>query len=206
MLPGVGIPAGAFAAQGMVAAAQGQGVAVDVVAAQPALELYLDGGIAAALRRVVVEPALAQGYARVWLLGISMGGMGALLYAASYPAEVAGLVLLAPFLGTRGTVAELARAGGLAGWSAARSAATAPERRLLLWLQETLARQPAVPAFYLGFGTEDRFAPGHRLLAAGLPAERVVTTPGGHDWDTWLALWRRLLDLAPFSSLSGNDV
>ena len=35
--------------------------------------------------------------------------------------------------------------------------------------------------------------PPSEMLARQLPAERVVTLPGGHDWETWLRLWRTLL-------------
>ncbi len=50
------------------------------------------------------------------------------------------------------------------------------------------------PTLHLGFGTEDRFAAAHRLLAALLPVERVAMLGGGHDWPTWEALWECMLD------------
>ncbi len=199
MLPGVGIEAQDFADHGMVAAVHELGLAVDIVAACPDLDLYLEGDIATALHRAVIEPALAQGYARLWLLGISLGGMGALLYASRYAAHVEGLVLLAPFLGTQGTVAEIAEAGGLSGWSPAGSSATVPEQRMLAWLQTFLEHRPARPALYLGYGRADRFARGHRLLTEQLPHHAIVSEDGGHDWATWLALWRQVLDRAPFA-------
>ncbi len=200
MLPGAGIEAAEFAEHGMIAAVHELRLAADIVAAQPDLELYLDGGIAAALADAIVEPALAQGYTRIWLLGISLGGMGALLYASAHEAQIEGLVLLAPFLGTKGTIAEVSKAGGLAAWSAAESAATDPEKAMLVWLQSYLIEQPAAPAMYLGYGREDRFAPGHLILAEELPDNRVVSAEGGHDWDTWLTLWRRVLAQAPFDA------
>jgi pimeloyl-ACP methyl ester carboxylesterase len=200
MLPGVGIEPGAFADRGLVASVHERGLPVDVVAAGPRLDLYLDGTIATALHHAIVEPALRQGYARLWFLGISLGGMGALLYAGADAAPVEGMVLLAPFLGTQGTIAEIAGAGGLASWQAGASAATAPECRMLAWLQQFLARPPARPAVYLGYGRGDRFSQGHRMLAERLPDLRVVTTEGGHDWKTWAALWRRILDAEPFAT------
>ncbi len=203
MLPGVGIEAGEFFEHGMVAAAQAHGqeqkLGVDVAALRPALELYLDGEIGPALHRSVIEPARTQGYARIWLLGISLGGMGALHYAAGHAAEIEGLILLAPFLGTRGTVAELAQAGGLKAWDPAQTAATDLEQRTLLWLRDLLNRPARAPAIYLGYAQRDRFAPGHRLLADVLPEKNVVTAEGGHDWDSWARLWRLLLERAPFS-------
>lgn len=205
MLPGVGIEASEFASRGLVAAVRERGLVVDIVAADIELDLYLDGRIAASLHDAIIKPALAQGYSRIWFLGISLGGMGALLYASAYGAHVEGLVLLAPFLGTQGTVAEIAAAGGLASWSTSNSAATATESRILVWLQDFVARRPARPQLYLGYGTADRFALGHRMLAERLPRNYVVTEEGGHDWDTWLTLWHRLLDASPFTAKSGGD-
>ena len=203
MLPGVGIEAVEFADQGMVAAAHERGLALDIVTAHPDLDLYLEDGVTEALHRAVVEPARARGCTRIWLLGISLGAMGALLYASAYPADVEGLVLLAPFLGTRGTVAEMARAGGLNSWSAASSIATAPEQRMLIWLQAHLAERTDRPSLYLGYGRQDRFAAAHRMLAKQLPRERVAVADGGHDWPSWVVLWKQLLDRLPFAAQAG---
>jgi pimeloyl-ACP methyl ester carboxylesterase len=204
MLPGVGIAAADFASERMVVAVHARVPDVDIIATRPDLDLYLDGAIAAALHDEIIAPAQAQGYARIWLLGISLGGMGALLYAAQFPGVVEGVVLLAPFLGTQGTVAELVRARHLAAWSAAGSAATALELLVLTWLQQYTAHRPPRPALYLGFGRTDRFADGHRLLADSLAPDQVFEQPGGHDWDTWRGLWSQILDTAPFARHSDH--
>ena len=205
MLPGVGMAAGEFAEQGLVDDVHARGLAVDVIAARPDIELYLDGTVAACLQRTIIEPALAQGYRRIWLLGISLGGMGALLHASAYEGQVEGLVLLAPFLGTPGTIAEIDEAGGLAAWSAAHSAAVDTEKQALVWLQNFTAKRPAAPALYLGYGSDDRFARGHRLLAQELPDANVVTEKGGHDWAAWRPMWQRILGIAPFAKAPDHD-
>jgi pimeloyl-ACP methyl ester carboxylesterase len=197
MLPGAGIEAEDFEAQGMVAAAQASAPGLDVIALRPELDLYLEDGIVPELHEAVIVPALAQGYRQIWLLGISLGGMGALLYASAHPGSLTGLVLLAPFLGTRGTMAELRMAGGFSAWREAASAATPPERRMLAWLQHRVQGQDR-PLLYLGHGREDRFADGHRLLAAHLPPEQVALVAGGHDWPAWSAAWREILARRPF--------
>jgi len=177
---------------------------IDIIAAQPDMGLYVDDQVTPVLHEAVIAPALARGCTRIWLLGISLGGMGALLYANAYPQHIEGVLLIAPFLGTRGTVAEITRAGGLAQWRAQGSAATPAEQRLLLWLQSHLAHSPARPALYLGYALHDRFAPAHRLLAAQLPQGRVAVTPGGHDWPSWRALWQQLLARSPFTTGAGR--
>jgi pimeloyl-ACP methyl ester carboxylesterase len=198
MLPGAGIEAADFAAQGLVAMAQREMPALDVIAVWPELELYLEGSVAPVLQEAVVAPALASGIRRIWLLGLSLGGMGALLHASAYPHAVDGLVLLAPFIGTHGTVAEIAQAGSLDRWSTAGSGATAPERQLLVWLQGQLRSGANRPRLFLGHGADDRFGVGHRLLAAQLPASQVVMVDGGHDWGAWTAAWEAILARRPF--------
>lgn len=200
MLPGVGMEAADFARQGFVRAVEEAGDAADVVATRPELDLYLDGSIAEALERLVVAPAREAGYRRLWFLGISLGGMGALLHARAYPAAVEGVILLSPFLGTPGLVAEVTAASGLAAWRPGEVAANDSERQLLAWLKQHLASRAPRPTLYLGYGLSDRFARGHAMLGDGLPAERVIRSEGGHDWPTWCALWREILALRPFAA------
>jgi hypothetical protein len=59
-----------------------------------------------------------------------------------------------------------------------------------------------LPQLYLGFGLSDRFVTNHRLLAEALPAGRVFTTEGGHDWPQWRQLWRNMLDVLPLPALA----
>jgi pimeloyl-ACP methyl ester carboxylesterase len=199
MLPGAGIEAADFASQGLVAMAQRAIPALEVIAVWPELDLYLEGSVAPVLQEAVIAPALASGIRRIWLLGLSLGGMGALLHASAYPHVVEGLLLLAPFIGTHGTVAEIALAGSFDRWSAAGSGATPPERQLLVWLQRRFRSGANRPRLFLGHGADDRFAIGHRLLAAQLPASQVVMVDGGHDWAAWTAAWGAILALRPFA-------
>jgi pimeloyl-ACP methyl ester carboxylesterase len=198
MLPGAGIDAADFAAHGLVAAAQRGMPALDVIALRPNLDLYLEGNLAPVLHEGVIAPALASGIRRIWLLGVSLGGMGALLYASEYPGLVEGLVLLAPFLGTHGTIAGLTQAGSFDLWEADGSGATAPERQLLSWLQGHLRTGARFPRIFLGHGERDRFAAGHRLVAAELPESQVVRVGGGHDWAAWTEAWAAILARKPF--------
>ena len=197
MLPGVGIEAEEFATQGLVAGAQAGEQAVDVIAAKPDQTLYLDGAVASVLEQSILAPARATGYRRLWLLGISLGGMGALACTAARFGQIDGLILLAPFIGTHGTVAELSNAGGFEGWRPETSAATPPELQILSWLQTRLHGAPG-PKIWLGHATQDRFGTGHRLLAAALPETQTVLVEGGHDWAAWRAAFQALMARAPF--------
>lgn len=195
MLPGVGIAAGDFAAQGFVRTIEKVAAPLDIIAARPELDLYLDGTVADEIHRAILAPLAPR--RRVWFLGISLGGMGALLHARAYPDAIEGIILLSPFLGSPGIIAEVESAGGLGAWQPGDIAANDSERKLLAWLTAYLAAPPPRPSLYLGYGKRDRFVRGHALLGDRLPAERVVVGEGGHDWPSWVELWRRILALDP---------
>ncbi|HMB53957.1 MAG TPA: hypothetical protein VKU40_11610, partial [Thermoanaerobaculia bacterium] len=130
---------------------------------------------------------------RVWLVGISLGGVEQRTEAAEHPEDVEGIVLLAPFLGTGDALDEVEAAGDLASWDPAGDAASAEERGLWfrLWeeIQQLTAEGGEGPEIVLGYGSDDRLARSHRLLARELPEGRVFTVEGGHRWGAWKALW-----------------
>ena len=192
MLPGAGDHARDLVERGFVRALRNRGIVADAIVADAHSDYYLEGSVVAQLRDEVLAPA--GGRAPVWMMGISLGGLGALAFAHEHPGTVAGVILLAPFLGTRGLVAEVMRAGGLRAWQPGALAPEDGERRLLAWLRDYRPDDPAWPRIYVGYGTEDRYAPASQMLAAQLPPSRVAALPGGHDWDTWLGLWHTLLD------------
>jgi hypothetical protein len=171
---------------------------VDVAAAGIESSLYLDNAVPERIRADIVLPAQGRGYRRIWLLGISLGGMGALQYLRAYPSEIEGAILLAPFLATRGLIVEVGRAGGLSSWRPTQLASGEIERPLLLWLGSQDFAAAESPIVYLGCGRNDRFAAASTLLSARLPQERFVEADGGHDWPTWTNLWRLILARHPF--------
>ena len=184
LLPGAYMHARDFVTHGFVSTAA-RGFA-DIAAVETGMQAYLDGSIVRRLHEAISSDA------KVWLAGVSLGGMGALLYAQAYPDAVAGLLLMAPFIGTRGVVAEVIEAGGFESWQPPAGDGATDEHLLLEWLKSSR------PEIHLAYGEDDRFAASYRLLAGLLPAERVVTGPGGHDWKTWTSLWDRLLHSARF--------
>lgn len=169
--------------------------AVRAVAADAHLGYYLDGSFVERLHEDVVRPALEQGASRIHLVGISMGGLGALLYARAHPEAVAGVVVLAPYLGEEEVVAEIAAAGGLAAWQPpAEPDPDDFQRDVWSWLKGYAEPGADRPPLVVGWGDGDDLAPASRLLAVVLPAGRAFTVRGGHDWPTWRALWRTVVD------------
>jgi hypothetical protein len=194
MLPGAGDHAEDLVGQGFLRALRLRGPAADAWLVDIPFDHYLDGSVAARLEQEVIEPIRRRGIARIWMMGISLGAMGALSHARSSTGVIEGMVLLAPFLGTRGRIAEIAGAGGLRQWQPGAVPPEDHELQVLSWLKRYSAGDPAWPRIYLGYGTGDRYAPASALLAQVLPGAQVSSLAGGHDWATWLKLWDRFLE------------
>lgn len=193
-LPGIADLMEDFEAYGFVKAVRRRGMPMDMTVVDAHFGYYYRRVVIDRLREDVILPARAAGYARIWLVGISLGGLGSLSYASRYPDDIAGMTLLAPYLGEASLLAEIASAGGLARWQPGARAADDYAGALWCWLQGYTRPDRALPELYLGFGEADKFASANRLLAHNLPPERVFTLPGGHDWRTWQRLWDVFLE------------
>lgn len=197
MLPGAKNTPQQLADNGFIRALRERELPVDVLALHAHADLYL-GGEVDALLQDAFRQVVAHGYQRIWLLGISLGGSGAMMSVAKGMAHIEGVFLIAPFLGTRGIIAEVGKAGGLPHWDAGEITPLDHERRLLHHLRHGLLAR-TLPQIHLGYGSEDHYRGASDLLAPHLPQDRVHLSPGGHDWDTWTALWRKLLAGDPFA-------
>jgi len=189
-LPGAYNAAEDFLQAGFGAAVSRRGLALDLEIIDLELRHLGDRDALQDLRSEVVWPLREAGIA-VWLAGISLGGLLALDFAASHGGDLAGLCLLAPYLGNRMLIEEIARAPELEHWQPGELADTDAERRIWRYIRNR--RTDAAP-LYLGFGREDRFASALQLLAGMLPRESVDIIDGGHDWRTWTMLWEHFLD------------
>lgn len=192
MLPGAKNTPQQLVDNGFIRALRERGLPVDVLALDAHADLYLEhAGIERVLHHTL-DQVRAQGYRRIWLLGISLGGSGAMFCVTQRRAEIEGVFLLAPFLGTRGIIAEVMGAGGLQRWQAGEIHERDHERLLLDRIRGSVVA--GLPTTLLGYGSEDRYRGASDMLAAHLPPSQVTVRPGGHDWETWNLLWRELLD------------
>lgn len=192
-LPGAHMAPAELQEQGFVSALRARHRAVDMLLPDAHLGYMYDGSLLTRLHDDVIAPARAQGYRRIWLAGISLGGFLALAYAMEHPGQVEGIVTLAPYLGRGPLVQDIVAAGGPTAWRRAAQPRDGEDRDHRLWMW--LSALPAdAPPLWLGYGRDDRLGAGLRLLAGLLPAERVQTAPGGHDWAPWQMLWSQWLD------------
>jgi pimeloyl-ACP methyl ester carboxylesterase len=188
-LPGAYHSAQDFLDEGFARAATQRQIPLDLLFVDLQMQHLDDRDIFQRLRSEIVLPARNSG-AAVWLAGISLGGLIALDYASAHSDDLDGLCLLAPYLGNRMLVNEIAAASGLAGWEPGELAESDAERRIWRYIKTRVDPRP----LFLGYGREDRFSAAHDMLAAALPADWVAVVAGGHAWGSWLKLWENFLD------------
>lgn len=219
-LPGRRDSLGAYRRRDFAGMAARAGVSAEYLEVDAHLGYYQAETVSRRLHEDVVLPAHQRGVHKIWIAGISMGGLGGLLYAKDHPGQVRGVIALAPYLGDT-EPANVATAGGLAQWKPGAPRQIADyERQLWAWLKSYLggagadasagtgnhrAAAPIPTELYIGYGLSDELAPADKLLADVLHPDRVFTVPGSHDWRTWTALWRAVLEGGALQRDCGRD-
>lgn len=185
LLHGRGDEPGYFVRHGTVEQIRACRPEANIIGVDSHFGYYRERIIEQRLREDIIGPARANGAEQVWIAGISLGGLGGLVYRQKNPADIDGVILMAPYLGDWDEL-EVYLDG-----SAAARARLDPDFVDIWQAIETIP--PERPALALAFGEDDGFNRQHRWLAGLLGDERVVSGPGGHDWQTWQALWPDLL-------------
>jgi len=145
------------------------------------------------LHEDIILPAQRDGLSQVTLVGISMGGLGAMLYDLEKPGIADELILLSPFLGEAEVISEIDAAGDLKSWKADVQGERDFSRAIWKRIQARPSEKTPAAAIQLGCGTEDRLSPTSRLAERELPlSSEAVWMAGGHDWPTWRALFRKI--------------
>lgn len=194
LLPGAYMTPEDFQKSGFFDAVSKRHLPLDLLAVDLDFGRISEGTALPALQAEIIAPARAQGYKKIWLAGISLGGLLALCHNADTPGAVDGLCLIAPYPGSRLTTNAIARAGGMALWQPSLDELTDPEYRAWHWLQKPPADFPV----FVGYGSEDRFAAGMKQIAERFPPASRCAIPGGHEWPVWQVLWEHFLDRDAF--------
>lgn len=181
LLPGIRDRAKDFADEEFIQIAQPLIARGDAVIAADAHYGYYES------RTVVtrLDEDLLQRYpdADLQLVGISLGGFGALLLAERHPKAIDEILLLSPFLGPDEYLPRV-RAGDF------RPREEGLEQGLArVWA--FLLDQGRGVRITLAYGNDDDFVPFYNELRQKAPDIRQIVIQGDHDWDTWRALWRR---------------
>ena len=200
LLPGFGDNPDRFEQQGMIDIVRQLAPTFDIVAADAHFAYYRNLSIIDRLHADLLGPG-SDRYLRVWIVGISMGGLGASSYAMEHPGVVERVILLAPYMGSKDLITEVKAAGGLARWQHPDLTTIENEDqrrfyRLWDWYKGYTRTDPTGPDIMLGFGSDDALHDANQLLADVLPKEQVVRTPGGHKWKVWVPIFETLLQRA----------
>ncbi|MEE8430219.1 MAG: alpha/beta hydrolase [Candidatus Desulfatibia sp.] len=204
LLPTIGGEGLHYEAQGFIKAVRERGFEGHLKILDVDPSLYLNNKIIELLKTEVIIPAKNDGYENIILVGISLGGHGALLYATKYPEDVYFVFVMAPFLAGPVVADAIEKAGGLDKFEDCPSIAWDYACNMWYLLKKYVSQPDNRRRIALGYGTEDRFARQNRLLADTLPSDLVFTVSGGHDWGTWKKLWIMALD--HFQVLKSNQI
>jgi pimeloyl-ACP methyl ester carboxylesterase len=207
-LPGRGDRAGDFVRRGFVALAQHRISGLDCVTVDATIGYYLDGTVAGRLQREIIEPARRRGYHEIWLVGVSMGGLGAFFHERAYPGQVTGMILLAPFVGDDPKLfAEIDAAGGPVTWAYSQTAVPAQENKAKfqreLWRFLGRLRNETVPhlQIWVAYGDTDRLRPGIERFVGLVSPGCVSRLKGGHTWEVWTKGFTEILAKIPWGQI-----
>ena len=191
MLPGAYSAPRDFIDQGFVSSLHAQRFAVDVALADAHLGYAENGTLLERLRDDVLAPARDEGYRRIWLVGISLGGFASLGLLMRHAEWIEGVLAIAPYVGSPALLRQVVATGGARAYAEAAHPSGGLEAQLWTWLGRAspMQRDP----IHLYTGSHDRLIGGQRLLASLLAADHVVEVPGDHDWPAWTTLWSRWL-------------
>lgn len=184
-----------FQKEGFVDAVQSRNLPYDMLAPNTHMGYYQERSLIERLRADVIQPARAGGYDKVWIVGVSMGGLGALLYLKAHPEDIDGVVVLGPYLGDSEILDEIAAAGGVQRWKPGVYDPVDQWQRMLWdWLKRYPNLDPDSTPIIMGMATDDLYCKGHKLLAATLPPDRVIETGGKHRFKTFKGIWDKVLE------------
>jgi pimeloyl-ACP methyl ester carboxylesterase len=167
----------------------------DMAAPNAHLGYYFGETLVPRLKTDVIEFAKTKGYSKFWLVGVSMGGLGALMYTLNHPDDIQGVCLISPFLGYDKIIREISSAGGVRQWEPGEYDPQKDWQRMLWhWLKRNADNDSLLSRFYLGYGTDDSFVPAIQLLGDLLPPGNIFTTSGGHTPKAMKQVWLMLLE------------
>jgi pimeloyl-ACP methyl ester carboxylesterase len=165
-----------------------------LVAADLHLGYYKSRSSAKRVHEDIIAPARKSGVKTVRVVGVSMGGLGALVHDLEYPGDIDEIYLLSPFVGEDEVIAEIAAAGGVRKWNGEPKSERDFSRKLWRGLETKWLEQGRRPRVTLACGTEDRLAGSNRQFAADfLKEDEVLWRPGDHDWPAWRELFRGMM-------------
>jgi pimeloyl-ACP methyl ester carboxylesterase len=189
LLPGRLSPPEEFVKFGIVDLVQKVRPLAQIVVPDLHLGYYMAGLADVCLHEEIIGPAKKRRL-KVTILGISMGGLGALMYSLRYPEEVDEILLLSPFVGEDELLNGIEQAGGLENWqiqvNTPRSKSEALRKMWSEMRRQWLLRSGPPFPISLAVGKNDKLLTSNRFFARSvLQPGQLTEIDGGHDWDCW---------------------
>jgi pimeloyl-ACP methyl ester carboxylesterase len=194
LLRGLGGRPEDFFEHGLIQEIRRRQLPFDILVPDAHFGYYRSRSLEERLKKDLIQPAREKGYQRIWLAGFSMGGLGSLFYLRSHRQDIDGVMLISPFMGWDRILDRIDASGGVRKWSADEKS---DDWQQLIWAWvKTYAEDPdAYPPIFLGYGQNDAMTGrGPALLRTCLPADRVFSVQGGHDYKTFKTIWNLHLD------------
>lgn len=195
MLPGRWSRPQEFQQEGLMDMARDHWPRADIVAPNLHLGYYTNRVIVDRLHEDVILPAKRKGVKEIIVVGVSMGGLGALLYDLNHPGIIDRMILLSPFVGDEEAIREIDAAAGVRAWKPGPIGEKDFSRKLWVGLKQQWLGQRKRPEVILACGDKDRLLPSNKRFAEDfLKPDEIIHLPGDHDWPTWRAAFARALE------------
>ena len=202
LLPGRGDAVDAFDRAGFIEAMRAASIQADAIALDAHLGYYIAGQLADRVREDVLNPYRQAGYRKFTLVGTSLGGYGSLWLANELGDWFQGALLIAPYLGPRDVIDSVAQSENLGQWLDNLGREPNQDEFPWLWIHRLSESDSGLDdLLLLACGERDKFAKGAGIVSGLLPDEQVFRNDGGHDWNTWLELWRDVLESPAWTDL-----
>jgi len=171
--------------------AREHGSEVDFIAPYAHFGYYMTQSLLPRLNEDVIIPAKKLGYKTISIAGISMGGLGSILYSNKFPDDIDRIYLVSPYLGNDDVHDEIRQAGGLEHWQLKKD--NANDWNYFVWqrLKEMLQDPGQKKKLFLGYGEQDRLK-GHDVLAQAIPESQVIIVQGGHKDTVFTEIWKNM--------------
>ncbi len=197
LLPGINNSLYRFEEEGFFDGIKQYSLNFDVLTVGAEIGHYMQGSLVSELKLRVIPFAKQQGYRKIVLGGISLGGYGSIWFNHEHGDDIRGLLLIAPYLGEAEIISEIAGYSDVGAWIKHRppvkddTSISNLSSRVWYWIDEDI--QAKKNHTLLAIGDRDKMYPAANLLAQYLTDKQVIIGSGGHNWYSWRRLWSDLL-------------